>query len=146
MEVTPHDHPDRVERLGNAVGYLSYRYERLGNVQDLEAAIARSQAAIEATPEDHSHGSRLLSNLGKHLVDRYQRTGNPHDLEALRDSGAGENPGTDWKKHWVIFSTGRTPDKRSCVPKPDFLLGKIHRSMSESAPGFSEDNAPDLLQ
>ena len=67
-------------------------------------------------------------------------------LVTLRDSGTGENPGTDQKKHWVIFSTGRAPDKESCVPKPDFLLGKIHRSMSESAPGFSEDNAPDLLQ
>ena len=67
-------------------------------------------------------------------------------VSALWDSGAGENLGTDRKKHWVIFSTGRAPDKKSCVLKPDVLLGKIHRSISESAPGLSEDNAPDFLQ
>jgi len=39
-----------------------------------------------------------------------------------------------------MFCTECPPDKKSCVPKLDFLLGQMHRSMSVSAQGFAKDN------
>ena len=51
-------------------------------MQDLEAAITRSEAAVQATPEDHPDRAGRLSNLGAHFSSRYERTGNMQDLEA----------------------------------------------------------------
>ena len=45
----PHNHPDRGARLATLGAHLSRRYERTRGQQDLEAAIARSEAAVEAT-------------------------------------------------------------------------------------------------
>ncbi|RPB18035.1 hypothetical protein L211DRAFT_748680, partial [Terfezia boudieri ATCC MYA-4762] len=56
-------------------------YERTGNLQDLETAIARSEAAVEGTPEDHPDRAKWLNNLGSYFNHRYQRTGNLQDLE-----------------------------------------------------------------
>ncbi|KAF8421170.1 CHAT domain-containing protein, partial [Tirmania nivea] len=58
------------------------RYQRTGNLQDLEAAITRSEAAVEAIPEDHPTQAALLTNLGSQLNCRYERIGNLQDLEA----------------------------------------------------------------
>ena len=61
---------------------LFYRYDRLGNLQDLEAAIARFEAAVESIPEDHPKRALVLANLAAPLSDRYKRLGNVQDLEA----------------------------------------------------------------
>ena len=77
------DHLDRAGRLNNLGNHFLCRYERSGNLQDLEAAIARSQAAVEATPEDHPDRAGRLSNLGAHVSSQYERSGNLQDLEAV---------------------------------------------------------------
>ncbi|CAG8320463.1 unnamed protein product [Penicillium salamii] len=61
---------------------MSSRYERIGNIDDLEAAISRVQDAIQATPLDHPNRAGCLNNLSHHLSSRYERTGNLNDLEA----------------------------------------------------------------
>jgi len=53
VQATPEDHPGRVTKLCNLGTYLSNRYERTRNLQDLEAAIARTEEAVQAIPEDH---------------------------------------------------------------------------------------------
>jgi len=48
----------------------------------LDAAIARTEEALQATPEDHPDLAWRLNQLGIHLSSRYERTGNFRDLEA----------------------------------------------------------------
>ncbi|KAF8430063.1 CHAT domain-containing protein [Tirmania nivea] len=67
LEATLEDHPDRAVRLNNLSSHLNSRYERTGNLQDLEAAIT-----VRATPEIHPERATF----------RYKRTGNLQDLEA----------------------------------------------------------------
>ena len=55
-------------------------------------------------------------------------------------SGTVKNLKNIWRKSWVMFCTGCLPDKKSCVPKLDFLPGQMHRRMSVSAQGFAKDN------
>jgi len=55
-------------------------------------------------------------------------------------SGTVKNPKNIWKKYWVIFCTRCPSDKKSCVPKLDFLPGQMHQRMSVSAQGFAKDN------
>ncbi|KAF8432057.1 hypothetical protein BGX38DRAFT_1083192, partial [Terfezia claveryi] len=75
-------HRGRVASLSNLRQHLSSRYERTGNLQDLEAAIARKEAAMQAAPEYHPDIAGILTNLGIHLNSRYERSGNLQDLEA----------------------------------------------------------------
>jgi len=58
------------------------RYERTGDMADLEAAIRAVQQAINSTPEDHPDRAGKLNNLGNKLESRYKRTGGIADLEA----------------------------------------------------------------
>jgi len=62
--------------------HLNRLYESTENLQDLEAAIARSEEAVEGIPEDHPNRAQWLSSLGSFLHSRYERTGNLQDLEA----------------------------------------------------------------
>jgi len=64
VEATPECHPLQEVRLYNLGNQLSSRCERTGNTQDLDAAIARSTAAVDGTPEDHPGRAGLLNNLG----------------------------------------------------------------------------------
>jgi len=77
-----HDPLPHLEPHHRRLQYLSSRYERTGNLQDLETAINRSVVASEATPEDHPERPKVLNNLGFHFSRRYGRTGNLQDLEA----------------------------------------------------------------
>ena len=64
MEATPEGHPTLVAQLSNLGNYLSRRYERTGDMKDLQAAIARSEAAVEAAPDDHPERATHLNTLG----------------------------------------------------------------------------------
>ena len=67
--------------MGNLGYYLSMRYYRTGNLEDLEAAIDHTETALKATPEDHPDLATQLGNLGLYLSMRYERTGNLEGLE-----------------------------------------------------------------
>ncbi|KAJ7277741.1 CHAT domain-containing protein, partial [Mycena rebaudengoi] len=58
------------------------RYQRSGDVKDLEAALQNNQAAVEKTPEGHSDLAGHLQSLGVSFTDQYQRSGDVKDLEA----------------------------------------------------------------
>ncbi len=83
---TPEDHPYRARRLNNLGILLSDRYQRTGNMHDLEAAISEAELAVSTTPEDHPDRAALLHNLGLMLSYRYNPTGNMHDLKAALES------------------------------------------------------------
>jgi len=63
---------------------LQELYERTGDLDTLEQAIASYEQALELTPDDHPDRSGRLNNLGNALLSLYQRTG---DLDALKRAG-----------------------------------------------------------
>ena len=78
-DARPGDHAMRAARVS---AQLSSHYDRTGNLHHLEAAIARSEEAVESIPEGHPNRAVYLSNFGRQLSRRHERTGNLQDLEA----------------------------------------------------------------
>ena len=62
--------------LGTA---LSYRFDRLGELEDLEEAILKWRDAVNHTPDGHPHKPSYLSNLGVSLRCRFNRLGELND-------------------------------------------------------------------
>ncbi|KAJ7240718.1 CHAT domain-containing protein [Mycena rebaudengoi] len=82
MEQTPEGHPDLAGRLQSLAISFTARYQRSGDVNDLEAALQNNQAAVEKTPEGHPDLAGRLQNLTASFTDRYRRSGDVKDLEA----------------------------------------------------------------
>ncbi|KAF8548943.1 hypothetical protein OG21DRAFT_1488962 [Imleria badia] len=57
------------------------RYQRFGDVTDLEKSISLLQDAVQSTPGDHPNKLSRLNNLGGSLLTRYNRFGDIADLE-----------------------------------------------------------------
>ncbi|KAL2136726.1 hypothetical protein VTI74DRAFT_1767 [Chaetomium olivicolor] len=60
---------------------LESRYERTGEMADLEEAIGIAKQAVELTPHDYPDRAGRLNSLGNKLQSRYERTGEMADLE-----------------------------------------------------------------
>ncbi|KAJ6631910.1 hypothetical protein B0H10DRAFT_1901477 [Mycena sp. CBHHK59/15] len=58
------------------------QYNMLGDLNNLEAALQNSQAAVSLMPQTHSDLPECLSGLSLAFLNRYQRLGNMEDLEA----------------------------------------------------------------
>ena len=85
--MTPVGHPDGALRLANLGGALLARFDRYGELSDLDAAIEASQAAVAATPVGHPDRGAMLASLGKELYRRSYRTGDLRDLDAAVEVG-----------------------------------------------------------
>jgi hypothetical protein len=75
------DRPSYLSGLGAALGL---RYERLGDVADLDRAISYSRDALAAAPP--ADRPSLSHNLAANLAVRYQTRGNPADLTEAIDT------------------------------------------------------------
>ncbi|KAI9573138.1 CHAT domain-containing protein [Boletus coccyginus] len=88
LELTPHGHPHN--RLSNLGTSLLTRFERLGQLSDLEDAISAHRDAVELPPQGHPHKPDQLNNLGTSFRARFERLGELSDLEdaisRLRDA------------------------------------------------------------
>jgi tetratricopeptide (TPR) repeat protein len=67
--------------LNNLGIFLGERYERTGELADLEKAIRIARQAIDSTPGDHPDRAGSLNHLGIFLGEWYERTGDMADLE-----------------------------------------------------------------
>ncbi|KAL2195348.1 CHAT domain-containing protein [Corynascus similis CBS 632.67] len=72
-----------MKRLNNLGVMLQCRYERTGEMADLEEAIEMARQAVESTPHDHPGRAACLHNLGIRLESRYKRTGDMAYLEEV---------------------------------------------------------------
>ncbi|KZV60225.1 hypothetical protein PENSPDRAFT_760127 [Peniophora sp. CONT] len=68
-----------MSNLGNS---LQSRFERVGELEDLEAAILVRRRAVDLTPDGHPNKPHYMNNLGGALRIRFQRVGQLTDLEA----------------------------------------------------------------
>ncbi|KAJ6514375.1 CHAT domain-containing protein [Mycena vitilis] len=71
--------PARLHGLGEV---FTDRYQRFGELKDLEAALNAIQQAVCLTPHDHPDRPSRLLGLAVSFRDRYQRLGELKDLEA----------------------------------------------------------------
>jgi hypothetical protein len=85
VDVTPASHANRAMYLSNLGGSLAARFERTGDVANLDAAIRVAQDAVDATPTDRPDRAGNPSNLGIALSTRFQRAGDVADLDAALD-------------------------------------------------------------
>ncbi|KFZ23764.1 hypothetical protein V502_01755 [Pseudogymnoascus sp. VKM F-4520 (FW-2644)] len=77
-----HNEPEVTNGLLSNLGvFLESRYERTGDIADLEEAIQVARRAAASTPKDHFNLAIYLDNLGNKLQRRYERTGDIADLE-----------------------------------------------------------------
>ncbi|KAF8207786.1 CHAT domain-containing protein [Mycena galopus ATCC 62051] len=84
VDITAIDDHTRAEHVQNLGTSYFTRYQRLGYLQDLEAAVEYNQEAVKLTFQDKRHPERVkqLNNLSVALAERYQRLGNMENLEA----------------------------------------------------------------
>ncbi|KAJ7271616.1 CHAT domain-containing protein [Mycena rebaudengoi] len=82
VEQTPEGHPDLAGRLRDLAASFRDRYERSGDVKDLEAALQNNQAAVDQTPKGHPDLAGHLQELAASFTYRYRRSGDVKDLEA----------------------------------------------------------------
>ncbi|EXL65084.1 hypothetical protein FOPG_18678 [Fusarium oxysporum f. sp. conglutinans race 2 54008] len=76
----PENHPDRAAYLTSLGSRLRIRYERIGDIVDLEEAIQALQQSVNLTLEGHDRTARL-NDLANMFSLRYQRKGETRDLE-----------------------------------------------------------------
>ncbi|KAJ7495562.1 TPR-like protein [Mycena latifolia] len=74
------DDPD-VEYLANLGSALDRRFKRLGDLRDLDQAVAKSDAAVGLTPDDYPAKAAFLNTLGNCLVSRFERVGDLADID-----------------------------------------------------------------
>jgi tetratricopeptide (TPR) repeat protein len=77
---------DRVRATTDLGGLLFERFERVGDLADLDGTISWSWQSLEATPSTLPLVRSLLNNFGLALHRRYERTGWETDLELALDA------------------------------------------------------------
>jgi tetratricopeptide (TPR) repeat protein len=80
VNATPEGHPDLARRLSLLCGTLTTRYERAGDVADLDNAVDAGRRAITLGVSDCDWGM-YLSNLSGALMRSYERTRDAADLD-----------------------------------------------------------------
>ena len=86
MAATPTGHTEQAGWLSNLGATLLRRFERVGDLADLDAAVEAGRAAVAATPTGHPDQAMYLSNLGDALQTRFERVGEPVDAQTALDA------------------------------------------------------------
>ncbi|KAF8121610.1 TPR-like protein [Boletus edulis] len=81
VHLTPDGHPDKPSGLNNLGNSFITRFERLGELRDLEDAISTHRDAVHLTPDGHPDKPSGLNNLGSSFMTRFERLGELRDLE-----------------------------------------------------------------
>ncbi|KAJ7136960.1 CHAT domain-containing protein [Mycena epipterygia] len=80
VALTPDGHPDKPSQLNNLGNLLNSRFQRLGDLTDLQSAVLRFETAVALTPDGHPDKPSRLNNLGNSLLARFERLGDLDDL------------------------------------------------------------------
>jgi tetratricopeptide (TPR) repeat protein len=87
IDATPDNHPDLGGYLSNLGLALRLRYERTGDPDDLDGAVAAGRRSVQAAPDGDPDLGGYLSNLGLALYVRHERTGAIGDLDDAVTAG-----------------------------------------------------------
>ncbi|KAF5340523.1 hypothetical protein D9758_015816 [Tetrapyrgos nigripes] len=81
VDITPDGHASKASRLNNLGIAFQSRFERLGELGDIENAIQFQQQAVDITPDGHASKASRLNNLGIAFQSRFERLGELGDIE-----------------------------------------------------------------
>ncbi|KAJ6533448.1 CHAT domain-containing protein [Mycena vulgaris] len=81
--LTPDRHTAKAERFRELGISFTERYQRLGDLNDLESALQADQEAVELTPEGHPDSPDRLQSLAASFTNRYRKSHRPEDLENI---------------------------------------------------------------
>jgi tetratricopeptide (TPR) repeat protein len=85
IALTPGSHPELPDRYSDLGLSYNDRYERWGDIHDLNQAIECDSRAFALTPRDHPDFPRRHSELGASYSARYRRLGELTDLEKANE-------------------------------------------------------------
>jgi hypothetical protein len=83
--LTPEGHSERVIRLSELSDSLQIRFQRTGNMADLDRAIEVAYHSVALTPRGHHERAQTLATLSISLLPKFQFLLNLDDLD--RDFG-----------------------------------------------------------
>ncbi|KDN33405.1 hypothetical protein RSAG8_13499, partial [Rhizoctonia solani AG-8 WAC10335] len=102
----------RTSRLADLGSSFYDRFQRLGELDDIEKSIRYSTRALDSTPEDHPDMPFRLASLGSSYYVRFQRLGELNDIEkAIR---------------YETRALDLTPEGHSQVPSCLAILGSSY--------------------
>jgi hypothetical protein len=81
IHLTPEDHPDKPLVLGNFGNSLLARFERLGDLGDLDKSVSMLNDVVCLTPDGHPDKPSQLIHLGNTLMQRFQKLSIESDLD-----------------------------------------------------------------
>ncbi|KZV73113.1 hypothetical protein PENSPDRAFT_319493 [Peniophora sp. CONT] len=81
VELTPDGHADKPAYYNNLGSSFRVRFERNGDMDDIEHSIAAHLRAVELTPEGHADKPGHYNNLGSSFRVRFERNGDMDDIE-----------------------------------------------------------------
>ncbi|KAJ7865821.1 CHAT domain-containing protein [Mycena leptocephala] len=73
-------HPDKPSRLNNLGNSLLGRFERLGDLSDINKSVLMLEDAVQLTPDGHPDKPTRLNNLGNSLFRCFERLGDLSDI------------------------------------------------------------------
>ncbi|KAG9036263.1 hypothetical protein FRB95_009411 [Tulasnella sp. JGI-2019a] len=81
LALCPIGHPDRAPSLNNLACALKIRFNRSGDMADLEDSIRHHRESLSLQPLSHPGRTSSLTNLAFALTNRFNRSGDIADLE-----------------------------------------------------------------
>jgi len=81
LAAQPIGHPNRPMSLINLADTVLTRFEQLGRLEDINAAVAYNREALALCPRGHQDHRLFLNNSAVALHTRYNQTGQMEDLE-----------------------------------------------------------------
>ena len=91
VDLTPHGHPYKARHLCNLGLSLRVRFQRYGELGDLEHAISMLRDAVDMTPDGHPEKPRRLISLGNSFYARFNRLRELVNLEDAISTFRGAN-------------------------------------------------------
>jgi tetratricopeptide (TPR) repeat protein len=116
FEMLPTPHALLLPSLNSIGRMLGWRFERTGNLDNLNRAIEFTNMAVEILPSDHPDQVALLGNLGKWLGRRFERAGAIEDLNRAIEV-------TDIAVAGTVIPPGH-PDRAALLNNLGSLLGR----------------------
>ncbi|KAJ7212674.1 hypothetical protein GGX14DRAFT_393565 [Mycena pura] len=122
VALTPPEYPDRASQLQNLAASFTHRFQRLGDLKDLEGALQADKEAVSLTPPDHPDRAGRLQSLAASFAHQYQKFSNPKDLEEIHSCynesfrQPTSRPEHAWwhALHWANFAAEFQPS--DCIP------------------------------
>jgi hypothetical protein len=81
LQLIQNGHLDKPSLLNNLSSSLLSRYQRFGDLTDIQRSILMRTEAVQLAPDGHPDKPSWLNNLGVSLLTRYNRLGELVDVE-----------------------------------------------------------------